>query len=91
MKKINTRSGAIYFLRNDGRTITGGSKNLKNGHLLIEPRIGRCMLISTPERYHLHPHILNPGVTTSDIVSIEDYVPTAWERIQAWLKTRISK
>ena len=86
-KKITTYSGAVYILQEDGRTITGGSKNLKDGHLLTEPRIGGSMQISAPERGQLHPEYRWPGVTSSYVVSIEDYVPTAWERILKWLTT----
>ena len=71
MKKITTYSGATYFLHNDGRTITGGSKNLKDGHLLTKPIIGDSMLISTPKRLHVNPSYDWPGVETSLVVKIE--------------------
>lgn len=70
MKKITTYSGAVYYI--DGTKITGGSKKLKNGELLVGPIVGRSMYIYTPERHHLNPHFSTAGVTTSYVVSIED-------------------
>ena len=72
MKKITTCSGATYILHNDGRTITGGSKKLRDGHLLTEPNIGSSMLISTPERLHVTPFYDWPGVGTSMVIKIEE-------------------
>ena len=84
-KKITTYSGAVYILQEDGRTITGGSKELKEGHLLTQPIVGQSMMISAPERAWRHPNYRWPGVTSSYVISIEDYVPTAWERVRKWI------
>ena len=70
MQKITTYSGAIYYL--NGRTITGGSKKLKEGHLLVAPAIGNSLLVSAPERQHLNPLYRVPGVTSSMVVKIEN-------------------
>ena len=68
--KITTESGAVYFLT--GKTIAGGSKNLKAGVLLYPGvQLGDSMLISTPERSHLNPHYKNPSVLSTPIVKME--------------------
>ena len=73
MKEITTESGAIYYL--DGRTVSGGSKNLQRGNLILPPAgplVGHPMLIFTPERGHLNPEFANPSVLSTRVVSIED-------------------
>jgi len=86
MKIITTYSGAVYKLHDDGRTITGGSKDLKDGHLLTEPRVGHTMMISTPERHHLNPHFGTAGVITTRIISIEDNY-SRWDAIGSAVST----
>ena len=71
MKKITTHSGAVYHLHEDGK-ITGGSKELVNGKLLVGPYIGASMYIDTPERGGLNPTYRQPGVITSYVVEIEE-------------------
>ena len=83
MKKITTYSGAIYYL--DGVKITGGSKKLKDGELLMGPVIGQSMMISTPERHHLNPHFATAGVTSSMVMRIEDVFPFWWGVKQMFL------
>ena len=71
MKKITTYSGAVYHLHDDGK-VTGGSRDLVNGTLLVGPFMGQSMLISTPERGHLNPRYEMPSVQTSYVIEIEE-------------------
>ena len=67
--KVTTLSGAVYHISGD--KVTGGSKGLKDGRLLRPVSLGAPLLISAPERGHLHPEFRMPGVTSTDVVSIE--------------------
>ena len=86
MKKITTSSGAVYYL--EGTKITGGSKKLKDGEILVEPVVGHCMLLATPERLHLNPHFSTAGVMSSQVVSIENVYPFWWGVKQMFIMFR---
>lgn len=70
MLKVTTESGAIYYISTDG-IVTGGNKELTNGRLLQSAMVGRSLWMSTPERAKQNPTALEPGVTSTPVVSIE--------------------
>ena len=70
MLKVTTESGAIYYVSTDG-IVTGGSKELTNGRLLLSVMIGRSLWISAPERVKQNPPARGPGVVSTPVVSIE--------------------
>ena len=70
MLKVTTESGAIYYVGTDG-IVTGGSKELTNGRLLLSVMIGRSLWLSTPERAKQNPTARAPGVFSTPVVSIE--------------------
>ncbi len=77
MLKITTKSGAVYYLHNNG-AISGGSLGVKEGRPFYKPFVGQPLLIHTPERGHLNPDFQMPSVVSTVVVSIEE-VPDAGE------------
>ena len=68
--RVTTFSGAVYYI--EGERVTGGSRDLTDGKLLVGPYIGASMFIDTPERGHLNPSFRYPSLQTSYVVSIEE-------------------
>lgn len=69
---VKTESGALYLV--DGDKVMGGSKNLKDGKLVLPVRLNHSMLMLTPERAHHNPHFKNPAVMSTPVVEIEPII-----------------